>query len=152
MPKLRNPTEFFSGLFLAATAAAFWWLARDLEMGTVTQMGPAYAPTLLSYCLFGIGVAVMVIGMTRDGEPIPAVSWRPAVIILASVLFFALAIEHLGLPLTVIGTVMISGLATPLSHHVQNAILACFLAAAVALVFVVGLGLQIPIWPAGWGH
>jgi hypothetical protein len=47
---------------------------------------------------------------------------------------------------------MISGLATPLSHHVQNAILACFLAAAVALVFVVALGLQIPIWPAGWGH
>ncbi|RDJ20656.1 tripartite tricarboxylate transporter TctB family protein [Bosea caraganae] len=152
MLPMRNPAEIVSGLFLIGTALLFLWIGRALPAGSVTQMGPGYTPNLLAVIQLVLGLAVLAIGVVRDGEPLEPWRWRPVVTILAAVAFFAVSLEYIGLVGAVVGTVILSGFATPQSRHVQNVLLAGALALFTVLVFVKGLSLQIPVWPLGWGR
>lgn len=152
MPSTRNPVEIISGLFLIATALLFLWIGRPLATGSVTQMGPGYAPNLLCAAQIVLGLAVLAIGFIKPGEALEAWGWRSAAVVLSALAFFAVSIEHVGLVGAVIGTVILSGFATSESRHGHNVLLAAALAVFTVLVFVKALNLQIPVWPVSWGR
>lgn len=152
MKLMRNPADLMAGLFLIGSALLFLWTGRALRAGTITQMGPGYTPNLLCYAQMLLGAGVLATAVLKDGEALEPWGWRPVLIVTSAVAFFAAAIEPLGLLTAVIGTVILSGFATHESRHGQNIILAILLAGFSALVFVKGLNLQVPIWPAGWGR
>jgi putative tricarboxylic transport membrane protein len=144
--------DVLAGLLFIAVAAIGLWLSRDYPIGTALRMGTGYVPRLLCWLLLGLGVVVLVQGLreAQDARPLSAgdiSALRPVVFVTASLVIFGLSIERLGLVvsillLTGVGAVAARGL-RPLET----------LAAALVLIvlswgiFILGLGLTIPVWP-----
>jgi putative tricarboxylic transport membrane protein len=144
--------DVLAGLLFIAVAAIGLWLSRDYPIGTALRMGTGYVPRLLCWLLLGLGVIVLVQGLreAQDARPLSAgdiSALRPVVFVTASLVIFGLSIERLGLVvsillLTGVGAVAARGL-RPLET----------LAAALVLIvlswgiFILGLGLTIPVWP-----
>lgn len=148
MRRLRNPADALTGLVLVATALFALWAAVDLRTGTALQMGPGYFPKLL--CILQLGLGLLVLGngfFAADAAPLESVALRPLVLVLASVAFFGVAIERIGLAVAVLGMVVIAGLA----HRGLRAVPLLTLAAAMAtfaiLLFIQVLGLTMRPWP-----
>ena len=83
-----------------------------------------------------------------NGPPLPRWQWRPVVMVLGSVAAFGLIVNHLGM---VVSTVLLIVASSAASHEFRfrEALVAGSLLAALAVgVFVIGLKLQLPIWPA----
>ncbi|MDR0440312.1 MAG: tripartite tricarboxylate transporter TctB family protein [Candidatus Accumulibacter sp.] len=146
---MRDRNNLYAGLLLIGSALVFLWQGWGLDAGTLDEMGPGYFPNLLCALQILLGSAVLVSSFAGDAAPSEAFQPRPLVLVLASVGFFGLSIERLGLPLALFGLVMIAGLALRRARHWQNALLAIMLAVFCTLIFIKGLALQMSIWPAG---
>ena len=149
MLRIKDRNNIYAGLFMIGLSAVFLWQGRSLYVGTLDEMGPGYFPNLLCMLQILLGSLVLINGFTKTGEPPDVFNPRPLILVLASLGFFGLAIERLGLSLSLLGVVMIAGLAQRRAQHVHNMILAIVLTVFCVLVFVKGLNLQMTIWPAG---
>ncbi|MBM3601901.1 MAG: tripartite tricarboxylate transporter TctB family protein [Alphaproteobacteria bacterium] len=147
MRRLLDRQDLLAGLLFVAVGAASWSLARNYAPGTAFRMGPGYVPVGLSFILMALGVLVALrsafAGAQSTGE------WKPRglVFVLASVLAFALLIETGGMVAAIVGTTVIASFASRESRPVEVALAAALLALAGGLIFVVALGLPIPLWP-----
>ena len=77
----------------------------------------------------------------------PPWKWRPTLVVLGSVVLFGMIVATVGMA---ISTVILIVAASAASHEFRprEALIAGVLLAALAVgVFVVGLHLQLPIWP-----
>jgi hypothetical protein len=149
MLRMQDRNDVYAGLFLIGTAIVFLWQGWNLAVGTIDEMGPGYFPNLLCGLQILLGSAVLVSGFTGKAAAPEMFQPRPLALILASLCFFGLTIQRLGLPLSLFGLVMISGLAQRQARHAHNVILALALAVFCVLIFIKGLSLQMTIWPAG---
>jgi len=141
-----------AGLLFIAVAALGLWLSRDYPIGTALRMGTGYVPRLLCWLLLGLGAIVLVQGLreAQDARPLSSAdvsALRPVIFVTASLVIFGLSIERLGLVVSIllligVGAVAARGLRPPEA-----------LAAALVLIilswgiFILGLGLTIPVWP-----
>jgi putative tricarboxylic transport membrane protein len=143
--------DVLSGLLFAGVALAGLWLSRDYPIGTALRMGTGYVPRLLCWVLLGLGTVVLVQGL-REAQPArlasdEASAWRAVVFVTASLVIFGLSIERLGL---VVSILLLIGVGAVAARGLRP--LETFLAAVVLIVlswaiFILGLGLTIPVWP-----
>jgi hypothetical protein len=115
-------------------------------------MGTGYVPRLLCWVLIGLGAIILIQGLREtDAAPAPrrrtlAQVWAIGVVT-ASLVAFGLTVEQLGLVLSILLLIGIGSLAARGIKPWEA------LAAAVGLIilswgiFIVGLGLTIPVWP-----
>ncbi len=147
MRRIANVTDLVSGLFLVGTGLFALALSWPLPVGSALRIGPGYIPQMLCYIQLGIGGLVVVRSLVRSGEPWEPWVPRPIVWILASIIFFAVAIDRLGLVVSVIGLVLLACLARSGWRPLEMVFLAAGLCLFSVLVFVVSLELMIPVWP-----
>jgi hypothetical protein len=147
MSRIRSVNDLLAGLFLVAVALVGLALSWKLRTGIAVDMGPGYVPKLLCWLQIALGVAIALQGLLVEGERPEAWLWRPILWILASVAFFAVTVERFGLVVAVLGTVILSTLAHAGTRATEAVLLAAGLAAFATLVFVVALGLPMPVWP-----
>jgi putative tricarboxylic transport membrane protein len=139
-----------AGLMFAAIAALGLWLSRDYPIGTALRMGTGYVPRLLCWILMGLGAAIAVQGLREKDAPPERTSWRqlmPIVVVTTSLVAFALAIEQLGLVLSILLLVGIGAIAARDIKVWETLIAAIVLIALSWAIFILGLGLTIPVWP-----
>ena len=134
------------------------WLSRHYPIGTALRMSTGYVPRLLCWVLIGLGAVVLVQGLrerqdlreraaVRVPQPAALVRLWPVLVVTTSLVVFALSIEQLGLVLSILLLVGIGSLAARGIKPWEA------LAAAVGLIvlswaiFILGLGLTIPVWP-----
>ena len=139
--------DLVSGLFLIGIALIALALVWRLRVGTVVEMGPGYAPQLFCYMQIALGALIAVRSIFGGARTLESWAPRPILWILASVTFFGLAIERLGLAVAVVGLVILSCLAHRGTNPLHAALLGFGLAAFSVVVFVTALGLPIPVWP-----
>lgn len=147
MIKLRAPKEFWSGLLFMVIGLAGVYVARDYAYGSALRMGPGYLPTVLSWCTAGLGLIILVRSFVIDGPSLEAMDWRPLVLVLAAIGVFAVLITRAGLIAAIIGAAVTGGLASRELGKRELALLAAGISIFCALVFVVGLGQPIDLWP-----
>ena len=80
-----NKQELAAGLLLGAVGAAAILLSRADEMGSASQMGPAYFPTLLGAVLLLLGVLVVIRALRSGPLPLPSFAGRPLLLVLAAI-------------------------------------------------------------------
>jgi hypothetical protein len=155
-----------AGLMFVAIAILGLWISRDYPIGTALRMGTGYVPRLLCWALLGLGVLIALQGLREGrtaGQSAPPAAWdwrdasaaarrvilrlRGAVFVTASLVIFGLTIERLGL---VISILLLTGVGAMAARGLR--LLETFAAAAVLIalswaIFIVGLGLTIPVWP-----
>jgi hypothetical protein len=145
--QIPRPKDFCAGLLFVAFGIAAIVLGLDYPLGTAARMGPGYFPRLLGILLIALGAALSLSSLRGRGPPLPGWKWRPVTIVLLSVVAFGLVLTHAGLVLSTIGLIVIASTASREFRFRESLISGALLAALSVGVFVIGLKLQLPIWP-----
>ncbi|RXG98213.1 tripartite tricarboxylate transporter TctB family protein [Bradyrhizobium zhanjiangense] len=149
-PTIRNQRAFASGALFLAFAIFFFVMALNYPAGTAARMGPGYFPRLLAIVLAAIGLAVMLGAVLRTAERQRLRSWdvKGLAWVTGSVILFALLLFPIGLIGALLVLIVVSSRASPEFAWKGALANAAILIALCLLVFVYGLGLQLPVWPA----
>jgi len=145
--------DVLSGLLFMGLAAFGLWVSRNYPIGTASSMGTGYMPRLLLWILLGLGGLILVSGLWK-ADRLPeagasgAAAWRPVVFVTLSLVVFGLALERLGLVLSILLLTGIGAAAGRGMRPLETAIATLVLIALCWLIFIVGLSLTIPTWPA----
>ncbi|HUP09978.1 MAG TPA: tripartite tricarboxylate transporter TctB family protein [Caldimonas sp.] len=149
--KIKSQRDFWSGLMFLVAGVVFAVGATNYSMGSSARPGPGYFPLLLSFVMAVIGAIVLfkaLVFESEGGDRIGAIAWRPLLVIVASIAVFALIIDRLGMVVTVPVLIAMSSLAGDEFRWRGVIASAAVLTAGSWLVFVWGLKLTIPVWPA----
>jgi putative tricarboxylic transport membrane protein len=141
-----------AGLMFMGVAALGLFVSRNYPIGTTLRMGTGYVPRLLCWILLGLGAVVLVQGVREPEGPRPAgpgalAQLWPLAIVTASLVAFALSVEQLGLVLSILLLVGIGALAARGIKLWEAAAAALGLIVLSYLIFILGLGVTIPVWP-----
>lgn len=144
---VRNPQDFYGGLFLVAIALFAMWAGSDLPGMRGFAFGPGTAPRLFAVALAVAGLVVAAIGLFTDGPPIERYRIRGPLLITASVLAFALMIRPLGLAISAFVTVMIAAAASSEVRWRESLVAAVALTVFASILFPFVLNLPFQLWP-----
>lgn len=148
MRGIRINQDFVSGLMFAGWGIAGLWIARDYPMGSALRMGPGYMPRMLCWGLIALGAIIAIKGAMVAGEKIERWHWRPLIVVSIAVLAFAFLLEPGGLLAATFAIVVIGAFGGPEFRLIESLILAAGLAVGAIFIFIYGLKLPMPIWPA----
>jgi hypothetical protein len=93
------------------------------------------------------GAALGLRALFSGREAMPSIELRPLLLIFGAVALFAVLLPIVGLALTSLALVLCAGTAAYDVRFRENAIAAVILAAFAVVLFVMALGLPIPVWP-----
>jgi hypothetical protein len=148
--QIRNQQDFWSGVMFTTIGIAFAGFAQEYDMGTAQRMGPAYFPTVLGALLALLGVIIGMRGLageTTDGRiatfHFDALGW-----VLGAAVLFGVLLRPAGLIVALIGLIVVSAIGSHEFKWKETALLTVGLIILVLAVFIWGLKLTIPIWPA----
>jgi putative tricarboxylic transport membrane protein len=144
--------DVLSGLLFIGIAACGLWVSRNYPIGTASRMGTGYMPRLLLWVLLGLGASILVSGLWKadrlsETATSAGAAWRPVVFVTLSLVVFGLALERLGLVLSILLLIGIGAVAGRNMRPLETAVAALVLIALCWLIFIVGLSLTIPLWP-----
>jgi hypothetical protein len=148
--RIKHQKDFWSGVMFLVVGTAFVVLAQDYEMGSAQRMGPAYFPTLLGGLLALLGLFIAIKGLAREerGSDVERFHFGPLAIVLGAVVLFGALLRPAGLVVALLVLISVSAYASH-EFRVREVIpLAALLVLMVLAVFIWGLGLVIPLWPA----
>jgi drug/metabolite transporter (DMT)-like permease len=148
---IRSQKDLIAGAFLVVVGVAFAFGATHYNFGVSSKPGPGYFP-------FGLGVILALLGLIvfigsfgrpmRGGDPVGAIPWRPLICIVGALLLFGFLLPRIGFlisfPLMIVLTA-----AGSTEFRWKDALLnALVLTVFSYLIFIAGLKLTIPLWPA----
>lgn len=140
--------EFWAGALFTVLGLVFLVYSGHYRMGTAERMGPAFVPGVLAGLLVLLGVASAARGWGPKATPLDLGRLRPLAVIVLAVVLFATLLLPLGLVLATAVLVLVSTQAGESFRWRDALLLAAGLAALAAGVFVGGLGVAAPLWPA----
>ena len=146
MLNIRMSQDMLAGVIFMAIGAAAYWFGSDLDTGNAADMGAGYVPHALAGIIFGMGAFTSLRSIWLSSPAVGSVSLRPIVLVLASCAAFALLIDEIGFVLASAISVFISlfGMRGASLGYVIGMVV--ILPIALALVFIVGLGLPFDLW------
>ena len=149
--KIKSQKDFWSGLMFMAVGIAFAWGATAYNFGSSARPGPGYFP-------FGLGILMAILGgmilfkaMTFEvegGDKIGKWAWKPLIMITATVASFGWTLPHIGMFIALPILVFVAASAGDEFHWKDALINAIILTGGSWLIFIYGLNLTIPLWPA----
>lgn len=142
----RDLGDILGGLLMIGIGLFAVWYAQRYAFGTLRNMGPGFLPVVLGWLLAGLGVLIALPALRRTGPPVQ-VELRTLVIITAALLLFASSLRPLGLILATALAVLLASVAERGFAWPSRLVLAVGLSGLVWLIFVAGLGMNLPVWP-----
>jgi drug/metabolite transporter (DMT)-like permease len=149
--KIKSEKNFWSGLMFVVVGVAFAWGATSYSFGSSARPGPGYFPFGLAIIMAALGAFILFESLTIEregGDKIGDWAWKPLIWISVSVGVFGWALPLLGMVIALPLLVVISAAAGDEFHWKEAIINAIVLSVGSWLVFVYGLKLTIPMWPA----
>ncbi len=132
------------------------WFALEalfrLRIGTPGNMGAGFFPIVLGTILAALGLAIAATGLRSAPEDMGRIPWRGLILVLASILFFAITVRGLGFLPALFGSSLLVALASGKMSWWGAGILAAGIAAFGTAAFVYGLRLPYPVigsWISG---
>ena len=147
MAVVRSPKDFVAGLMFAGIGVAAIVIASNYTLGTAARMGPGYFPRILGILMIVLGAIIALRSLRVAGPPLPGWKWRPVLVILGSVIVFGLVVNWLGLVFSTMLLIVLSSAASTEFRPKEAVISGVLLAALAVGVFIIGLKLQMGIWP-----
>ena len=149
--KIKSQKDFWSGLMFVATGLGFAAGATNYSFGTSARPGPGYFPFGLGILLAILGALVLFKSLTIEsegGDPIGAIPWRPLGLITLAVVVFGLTLPKLGMIISLPILILIASLAGDEFKLKEVLINIVVLTLGSWAIFIKGLSLVIPLWPA----
>lgn len=145
--QIRNGQDFATGLLFIAIGLGAYWIAADYPMGTAMRPDTGVLPKALAWLLVGTGALLAGKALVVDGPRLTGWAWRPALMITFATVAFALLVDRIGLVLTMLVSMTLAALGTPETRWREYVLFAIFMVVLGVVVFIVGLGMPIPIFP-----
>jgi hypothetical protein len=142
-----NQKDVASGILLIVIALIGLWLNQDHTLGTARRMGPGYMPMLTFWLQAGLGAIVLGMGLFNGPDDLSKWALRELVLILASLVVFALLLEKGGLFLSIAATVAVAALGDRTHRPLGVLGLTVFLIGLCWFVFIRELDIRVNIWP-----
>jgi Tripartite tricarboxylate transporter TctB family len=150
---IRGPKDFWTGVIYVLFGGLAFWIARDYGFGTASRMGPGYFPTILGAILVLIGVTSLVRSFIVPGEPLGKFALKAGVLIILSTVLFGFLVNRAGLVIALLALALVSAAASEKFRFEWKAVLGLIvLIAFCALVFVMGLGVPMPLIGTWFGE
>jgi hypothetical protein len=149
--KIKSQKDFWSGLMFIATGLGFAAGASNYSFGTSARPGPGYFPFGLGILLAILGALVLFKSLTIEaegGDRVGAIPWKPLGLITLSVVVFGLALPKLGMVVSLPLLILIASLAGDEFKLKEVLINIVVLTLGSWAIFIKGLNLVIPLWPA----
>ena len=143
----RDFPDILAGCLMIFLGALGLLAGRDLSYGTPAMMGPGFLPRSLCVIIALIGAIVLIKALTKPHEALDTVNPKPLIILVVGIAGFAFAAEGLGFVVATVWLLVVGSLADPESRWREIFISAAILTTLGALLFIYGLGVQMPIWP-----
>jgi len=147
MLSIRSPKDFWAGVLFAALGIGAIAVGSRYTLGTAARMGPGYFPRILGILLVVLGLIITFRGLQVRGEAIPKWHWRPTLVVLGAVVLFGLIVAKIGVAISTVVLIVVSSAASHEFRPKESVVAGLLLSALAVGVFVIGLSLQLPIWP-----
>ncbi|WEK04796.1 MAG: tripartite tricarboxylate transporter TctB family protein [Candidatus Devosia phytovorans] len=139
--------DLVSGGIFVLAGGYFAIESLNYEVGTAFRMGPGFMPLFLGAVLAALGIAVAAAGWNKpDEEALLAPSWRGIALIIGVVIFFGATIRGLGFVPVVLISSFAAAMSSRLNSPVFSILLAITLTVMCTLIFVIGLGMSVPLF------
>ncbi len=139
--------DLASGAMFVAFGTYFALEAMKYEFGTPFRMGPGFMPVVLGGILVALGIAVAAKGFGKPDEDAPTPwPWRGIALVLGVILFFAATVRGLGFIPVVAITAFVTAISSSRNNALSALVIAIGLTVLCYLVFVVGLGMLVPLF------
>jgi putative tricarboxylic transport membrane protein len=126
--------------------------SADLPGQRGFAFGPGTAPRLFAIMLFGLSLAVTIVGVTVAGPPIEKYKLRGPLWVLCAIVLFAMIIRPVGLIVASFLTWMISICGSTEMRWIESLIAAAAMTVFCVLLFVYLLNLPFQLWPQPNAH
>jgi putative tricarboxylic transport membrane protein len=147
--KIKSPKDFWSAVMFVGFGVFFMaWSLAHYQMGTAVRMGPGYFPTVLGGLLTFLGAIVLASSLVAKGEAVPQFHLRPLLFVSIAVVLYGYLMKPLGLVGSTAALVFVSSYGGHEFKWKEATILFAILFVFSWLVFVKGLTLPFPLWPA----
>ncbi len=152
-PRMPARKDVLAGALFCAVALLGLYISRNYPVGTALRMGTGYVPRLLCWVLLALGAVLFVQGLRQVelGATVQVLSggsaWRPLIFVTSSLVIFALTIERAGMVLSILLLVGVGAFAARGLRPLETFAAAVVLILLSWSIFIVGLGLTIPVWP-----
>ncbi|WP_199805502.1 tripartite tricarboxylate transporter TctB family protein [Bradyrhizobium lablabi] len=150
MKRILLTRDLWSGMLFAAFGVAALTLGHDLRIGSAARMGPGFVPHAIGWSLIAFGAVIAAKGLFANAERIGAIAWRPVVLILLSVVMFALVLQPAGLLPAIVALIALSVLAGRDGQLGPTLGLAAFLVVFCIALFKFALGMNFPVIAGIW--
>ena len=147
MIRITNPKDFWAGVLFVALGVGTIVIGSRYALGTAARMGPGYFPRILGILLIALGGIIALRATRTEGPPLPQFHWRPVVVVLGSVVLFGAIVRWVGVALSTVILIVAASAASREFRPRESLVAGVLLAALAVGVFVIGLKLQLPIWP-----
>ncbi len=140
-----------AGLLFIAIGLAFSIDASSYRMGVISSMGPGYFPFWLGVLLALLGAIVLIGGLRATASEAGALQpWdlKSLAIIVGSIALFGIVLLPLGLIVAIVVLIVVSSKASHEFTWATTILNAAILMLLSLVIFVWGIGLQLPLWPA----
>jgi uncharacterized membrane protein len=153
MSHVLQKKDFWAGALYVALGAGAFWVGRGYPMGSAARMGAGYFPTVLSVVLVLIGLLSMARSLSRAGEAVGAIAWKPLALVVGATVLFGALLQTAGLVIALLVLVLVSAVASRHFRPDAKALAGLLLLVAFcALVFVKGLGVPMPLFGSWFGE
>lgn len=142
----KNPKDLYSGLLFSSIGLGFFVYSTFYPMGSLSQMGPAYFPMILSCLLLTLGITTIA---TAQPDPDPLTVDDPAkmLVISASVFVFSMALSSAGFVIAAMASILIAMVGVGNITTKQALPAASGIIATCVVIFILLLEISIPILP-----
>lgn len=128
-----------------AVAILFAVPAFGYGVGTFSRFGAGVFPLVVSALLALVGITLILRSLGEAGVPVLPFDLRAVLFIVAGMLFGAVSLDRFGLVVAVPGAVILASFASRERHPLGVAVAAVALTLFAWLVFVLGLGVRLPL-------
>lgn len=149
---IHNPKEFWSGVMFLFFGLAAVVIGQDYEMGSAGRMGPGYFPSVLGTLLGVIGLISVIRSFFSKGEGLGRFAVKEAFLVLFGVFLFGMLVRGAGIIIAILLLVVVSSYASIKFRWTSAILMAIGSTIFCVLVFVVGLGLPMPIIGSWFGY
>jgi hypothetical protein len=144
---IRSAQDYVGGIVLMALALFALWASSDLQGMRGFSFGAGTAPRMFGGLLVALGAGIALTGLLSDGPAMAHYSWRGPLFVMASIVFFALAIRPLGVVVSAFTSFLIAAMGTHETRWVEAVVVGACLTLGCALLFPYVLGLPMPMFP-----
>jgi hypothetical protein len=145
--RIKNPQDFWSGIFFIALGVLAIYFSRDYVMGSALKPGPGYFPTWLGGIVIALGAAITALSFRLEAtadqrRSLREWGFRPWLVLPITLAAFALLMEaEFGFVPSLIVLIAGCALAHKDVHWVETILLSLFVTAGAVAIFVYGLGM-----------